>query len=80
MKKIKVLYEDSNILAIDKPSGISVHPSAPLRASANGKKEKFITDWVLKNYPKNYPKSYPQVSLWIFVGIKKREAVAFWFD
>lgn len=43
--KIKVLYEDSNILAIDKPSGISVH--------GDGKtKEKTITDWVLKNYPK----------------------------
>lgn len=43
--KIKILYEDTNILAIDKPSGISVH--------ADGRsKEKTITDWVLKNYPK----------------------------
>ena len=43
--KIKVLYEDSNILAIDKLAGISVH--------ADGRsKEKTITDWVLKNYPK----------------------------
>ena len=43
--KIKVLYEDTNVLVIDKPSGISVHP--------DGKnKEKTITDWVLKNYPK----------------------------
>ncbi len=43
--KIKVLYEDKDILAIDKPSGISVHP--------DGKsKELTITDWVLKNYPK----------------------------
>lgn len=42
---IKVLYEDSNILAIDKPAGISVH--------TDGKsKEKTITDWVLKKYPK----------------------------
>ncbi len=45
MTKIKVLYEDSNILAIDKPSGISVHPDGRT-------KEKTITDWVLKNYPK----------------------------
>jgi 23S rRNA pseudouridine1911/1915/1917 synthase len=43
--KIKVLYEDSNILAIDKPSGISVHGDGRT-------KEKIITDWVLKNYPK----------------------------
>lgn len=43
--KIKILYEDSNILAIDKPSGISVH--------GDGKtKEKTIADWVLENYPK----------------------------
>ncbi len=54
--KIKVLYEDPNILAIEKPSGISVHPStAPVSAQKTIKKEKkeeFITDWVFKNYPK----------------------------
>lgn len=43
--KIKILYEDSNILAIDKPSGISVH--------GDGRsKEKTLVDWVFKNYPK----------------------------
>lgn len=43
--KIKVLYEDTNILAIDKPSGISVH--------ADGRsKAKTVADWILKNYPK----------------------------
>ncbi len=43
--KIKVLYEDTNILAIEKPAGISVH--------ADGRsKVKTIADWVLKNYPK----------------------------
>lgn len=46
--KIKVLYEDSNILVIDKPSGISVHPDG----KEHKKNEKTITDWVLKNYPK----------------------------
>ncbi len=45
MKKIKVLYEDSNILVIDKPSGISVHGDG--RST-----DKTITDWVLENYPK----------------------------
>ncbi|MCE9585585.1 RluA family pseudouridine synthase [Candidatus Nomurabacteria bacterium] len=49
---IKILYEDKDILAIDKPSGISVHPSAMLRTNSDNKKEKFVTDWVLKNYPK----------------------------
>jgi 23S rRNA pseudouridine1911/1915/1917 synthase len=43
--KIKILYEDKDILAIDKPSGISVH--------ADGRsKEKTISDWFVKNYPK----------------------------
>ena len=53
MKKIKVLYEDTNILAIDKPSGISVHPDGRSKdPSASLRAGKTITDWVLKNYPK----------------------------
>jgi len=47
--KIKILYEDANILAIDKPSGISVHPDG---RPGDRAKEKTVTDWVLKNYPK----------------------------
>jgi len=43
--KIKILYEDSNILAIDKPSGILVHPDQ--RST-----EKTILDLFLKKYPK----------------------------
>ncbi|MDO8686932.1 MAG: RluA family pseudouridine synthase [Candidatus Berkelbacteria bacterium] len=43
--KIKVLYEDSNILAIDKPSGILVHPD-------ERSKEKTILDLFIKKYPK----------------------------
>ncbi len=43
--RIKVLYEDKDILVIDKPSGISVH--------GDGRsKKKTIADWILKNYPK----------------------------
>ena len=45
MKKIKVLYEDSNILAIDKPSGILTCPDQ--RSS-----EKSVFDLFLKEYPK----------------------------
>ena len=43
--KIKILYEDSDILAIDKPSGILVHPDQKSR-------EKTILDLFLKKYPK----------------------------
>ena len=45
MPNIKILYEDKDIIAIDKPSGISVH--------ADGRsKEKTISDWFVKKYPK----------------------------
>ncbi|HWA32081.1 MAG TPA: RluA family pseudouridine synthase [Candidatus Paceibacterota bacterium] len=45
MKNIKILYEDKDILAIDKPSGIAAH--------ADGRsKEKTIADWILKKYPR----------------------------
>jgi len=43
--KIKVLYEDKDILAIDKPSGILVYLDKKT-------KDKTILDWALKNYPK----------------------------
>ncbi len=43
--KIKVLYEDSNILAIDKPSGLIVHPDGKT-------KEDSVTDWFVKKYPR----------------------------
>lgn len=44
--KIKILYEDKDILAIDKPSGIAVHPDGKSR-------DKTITDWFIKKYPKS---------------------------
>ncbi len=42
---IKILYEDKDILAIDKPSGISVHGDGRT-------KEKTVSDWFAKKYPK----------------------------
>lgn len=45
-KKIKILYEDSDVLAIDKPAGIAVHDDSA------GNQEYSIADWVLDNYPK----------------------------
>lgn len=42
--KIKILYEDKNLLVINKPSGLSVHP--------DGKgNEKTLVDWILEKYP-----------------------------
>ena len=44
--KIKILFEDSNILVIDKPSGISVHRDGR-------KKEETISDWFVSKYPES---------------------------
>jgi len=44
MAKIEILYEDENILAVNKPAGLAVH--------SDGKtKEYVLTDWVMENYP-----------------------------
>lgn len=44
MMKIEVLYEDKDILAINKPAGLVVH--------SDGKtKEESVSDWLIKNYP-----------------------------
>ena len=41
----KVLYEDKDVLVINKPAGLVVH--------SDGKtKEKTLVDWILKKYPK----------------------------
>ncbi|OGI95447.1 hypothetical protein A2917_02710 [Candidatus Nomurabacteria bacterium RIFCSPLOWO2_01_FULL_42_17] len=55
--KIKVLYEDSNILAINKPSGILVHPREGIKPARNATHsvaggEKTILDLFFKKYPK----------------------------
>lgn len=42
--KIRILYEDEYILALDKPCGLLVH--------ADGRnKEKTLSDWIKENYP-----------------------------
>ena len=43
--KMEILYEDKNLLAVNKPSGLVVH--------ADGRtKEPTLTDWVKEKYPK----------------------------
>ncbi|MFM7088138.1 MAG: RluA family pseudouridine synthase [Candidatus Paceibacterota bacterium] len=50
--KIKILYEDQDMVAIDKPTGISVHPDG-LPVQLGKTKEKTISDWMVKNYPES---------------------------
>ncbi len=43
--EIQIIYEDTHILAINKPAGLVVH-------SDGRTKEETLVDWILKNYPK----------------------------
>jgi len=57
MNKIKVLYEDEDIIIVDKPAGILVHPTCPpsLRSGvsrrAKAKEKETLTSWLLMKYP-----------------------------
>jgi len=50
--KIKTLHEDPNILAIEKPSGILVHPDGRKDPSTSLRTGKTILDLFIKKYPK----------------------------
>lgn len=52
MKDIRILYEDDDILAINKPAGIAVHGDGLPRRQAGRSKKKNLVDWLLKKYPK----------------------------
>jgi len=43
--KIPILYEDKDVVVINKPAGLVVHPDGKT-------KEKTLVDWIIKNYPR----------------------------
>lgn len=43
---IKILYENKDLMVLDKPAGVAVH------SDGKNKREKTIADWILENYPK----------------------------
>lgn len=45
INKITILYEDKDIVALNKPAGIVVHPDGKSKGP-------FLTDWIIKEYPK----------------------------
>lgn len=55
MKKIKVLYEDSNILAVDKLSGILAHPAPEQARCGAGPDKKTGERTILDLFCKKYP-------------------------
>ncbi|MCR4311318.1 MAG: RluA family pseudouridine synthase [Candidatus Taylorbacteria bacterium] len=44
MVSIPILYEDNDVLVLDKPAGLIVHPDGKT-------KEPALTDWILEQYP-----------------------------
>ncbi|MFA6515131.1 MAG: RluA family pseudouridine synthase [Candidatus Paceibacterota bacterium] len=42
--KIQILFEDKNVLVIDKPAGVMVHGDGKTKADT-------ISDWIILNYP-----------------------------
>ncbi len=44
--KIPILYEDKDVVVINKPVGLIVHPDGKT-------KEKTLVDWILKEYPRS---------------------------
>ena len=42
-----VIYEDENIIAVNKPAGLLVHKTKP----GSGSSEPTLADWILKNHP-----------------------------
>ena len=43
--EIPILYEDKNLLAVNKPSGLVIHPDGRTA-------EYSLTDWIKEKYPK----------------------------
>jgi 23S rRNA pseudouridine1911/1915/1917 synthase len=48
--KIPILYEDKDVVVINKPAGLVVHPDGK-KTSKKDKVEKTLVDWLLKKYP-----------------------------
>ncbi len=52
--KIPILYEDKDVVVINKPAGLVVHPDGKTKA-------KTLVDWILKEYPKTKNVGEPTV-------------------
>ena len=52
---MKIIYEDNNLIVIDKPAGLVVHPGA-------GNEKNTIVDWLLQNYPEIEKLNWPDMN------------------
>jgi len=44
LEEINVIYEDNDIVAVNKPAGLMVHPDGRAKGP-------FLTDWIVEHYP-----------------------------
>jgi len=51
LNEIRVIYKDKSFLALYKPAGVLVHPTAANRKARIAKRELTLIDWLVKNYP-----------------------------
>lgn len=49
--QIKIIYEDKNLLAVNKPAGLLVHPIKLKAKSIKPEAEFTLVDWLVGNYP-----------------------------
>lgn len=49
---LKIIYEDNDMVAVNKPSGVLVHPASPAGRPYLNSKEETVSDWVVEKYPK----------------------------
>ncbi|HEY4516020.1 MAG TPA: RluA family pseudouridine synthase [Candidatus Paceibacterota bacterium] len=47
----EIIYEDESIVAVNKPSGLLVHPASSTERPDAISKEETLSDWVLAKYP-----------------------------
>ena len=58
------LFEDENLVIVDKPAGLVVHPGAGLPAVALakvGEHPKTLVDWLFENYPEIKKLNWPEL-------------------
>lgn len=49
--QIKIIYEDKNLLAVNKPAGLIVHPIKLKAKSSKLEAESTLVDWLVEKYP-----------------------------
>ncbi|MCX6724109.1 MAG: RluA family pseudouridine synthase [Candidatus Staskawiczbacteria bacterium] len=52
MAQLKIIYEDGNVLVVDKPTGVVVFEEGPASSEATASQRKTLIDWLVEEHPK----------------------------